>query len=60
MSPTKTYSVESAYVGHDKQPRCYVRVDRKDRTNAGPYLTDQLLSEGDAVVINGGRAERAQ
>lgn len=54
MIPTKTHTVVSAYLGRDGQARVYV----KDRPQ--PLLTDDLLSEGDAVVIRGDRAERPQ
>ena len=52
MKPRQTFTVQSAYVGRDGQPRCYV----KNRDT--PLLTDTLLNEGDAVVIRGDRAER--
>lgn len=52
MKPRQTFIVQSAYVGRDGQPRCYV----KNRVT--PLLTETLLNEGDAVVIVGDRAER--
>ena len=52
MIPTKTHTVVSAYLGRDGQARVYV----KDRPQ--PLLTDELLTEGDAVLIRGDRAER--
>lgn len=52
MKPRQTFTVQSAYVGRDGQPRCYV----KNRVT--PLLTETLLNEGDAVVIVGDRAER--
>lgn len=48
----KTHTVESAYVGRDKLPRCFVKG------HALPLFSDELLSEGDAVVIRGTCAER--
>ena len=58
MIGQKSYSVESAYVGRDKQPRCYVRVTSRDRISPGPYQTDDLLAEGQAVTVSGNRATR--
>lgn len=48
----KTHTVVSAYVGRDGQARVYV----KDHHT--PFLCDEPLNEGDAVVIDGNRAIR--
>lgn len=54
MSVQHTNTVERAYVGRDKLTRVFLRGEP-----AKPYLTDELLNEGDAVVVKGNRAVRA-
>lgn len=49
MMRSRSHTVETAYVGRDGQPRGH----------ALPLFTDTLLSEGDAVVIQGTRAVRS-
>lgn len=53
MSVQHTKTVERAYVGRDQQPRVFLRGEP-----AKPYLTDVLLNEGDAVIVQGNRAVR--
>lgn len=55
MSVHHTKTVERAYVGRDQQPRVFLRGEP-----AKPYLTDELLNEGDAVIVRGNRAEKAR
>lgn len=52
MSRPHTQTVEQAYMGRDGKPRCFVKG------NALPLYTDELLNEGDAVVVQGNRAVR--
>lgn len=52
MSVQHTQTVESAYMGRDGKPRCFVKG------GALPLYTEELLNEGDAVVVRGNRAER--
>lgn len=52
MSIHHTKTVESAYMGRDGKPRCFVKG------NALPLFTDELLNEGDAVIVQGNRAVR--
>lgn len=54
MSVQHTKTVESAYMGRDGKPRCFVKG------NALPLYTDELLNEGDAVIVCGNRAEKAR
>lgn len=55
MSAQHTKTVERAYIGRDKQPRVFLRGEP-----ATPYLTEELLNEGDAVIVQGNRAEKAR
>ena len=54
MNRQRTHTVINAYRGRDGQPRVYV----KDHPQ--PLLCDETVQEGDAVVIQGSRAERPQ
>lgn len=54
MNRPKTHIVQSRYVARDGKPRVYV----KDHPQ--PLLCDETVQEGDAVVIQGSRAERPQ
>jgi len=51
---SRTHTVESAYRGRDGVDRVFVKGQPL------PYFTDEPLSEGDAVVILGNRAEKAK
>lgn len=53
MSVQHTKTVERAYVGRDKLTRVFLRGEPTK-----PYLTEELLTEGDAVVVRGDRAAR--
>jgi len=55
MSVNHTKTVERAYVGRDKLTRVFLRGEPTK-----PYLTDELLTEGDAVIVRGTRAEKAR
>ncbi len=55
MSVHHTKTVERAYVGRDKLTRVFLRGEPTK-----PYLTDELLTEGDAVIVRGDRAEKAR
>lgn len=52
MMPPRTHTVQQAYRGRDGKPRCYVKG------HTLPLFTDEILNEGDAVMIRGNRAER--
>lgn len=52
MTRPQTHTVQQAYRGRDGKPRCYVKG------HTPPLFTDEILNEGDAVVIRGNRAER--
>lgn len=52
MTAQHTKTVESAYMGRDGKPRCFVKG------GALPLYTDELLNEVDAVIVRGNRAER--
>lgn len=54
VSVQHTKTVESAYMGRDGKPRCFVKG------NALPLFSDELLNEGDAVIVRGNRAEKAR
>lgn len=58
MNRSRTHTVESAYVGRDNIPRCYLRDHASVCGHTLPLITDTLLNEGDAVVVVGNRAER--
>ncbi|WP_404415482.1 hypothetical protein [Brevundimonas vesicularis] len=52
MNRQRTHTVINAYRGRDGQSRVYVK------DHPLPLLCDELLNEGDSVVIVGDRAER--
>lgn len=52
MNARQTQTVQSAYVGRDGKPRCFVRG------GILPLYTETLLNEGDAVIVRGQTAER--
>ena len=54
MSAQHTKTVESAYMGRDGKPRCFVKG------GALPLYTEELLNEGDTVIVQGNRAEKAR
>lgn len=54
MNRQRTHTVINAYRGRDGQSRVYVK------DHPLPLLCDEPVSEGDAVVIVGNRAERPQ
>lgn len=54
MNTQHTKTVEKAYRGRDRLPRVYVKG------HALPLFTDELLNEGDAVIVRGNRAEKVR
>lgn len=52
MNARQTHTVQSAYVGRDGKPRCFVKGI------VLPLYTETLLNEGDAVIVRGQTAVR--